>query len=110
MRAAAVICQYSAIRKSTTPNTKQSNASLEQNIPNPFNHTITINYTLPQQFTSAKIIITDKSGKAIKEVNISGSGNGSLNVDASTLVSGAYQYVLYVDGRMLDSKQMILTK
>src|SRR6266498_4749931 len=37
-----------------------SSASLEQNTPNPFSRATTINYTLPQQFSSAKIIITDK--------------------------------------------------
>jgi len=81
-------------------------ASLEQNIPNPFNHTTTINYTLPQQYSSAKIIIVDKTGKALKEINISGNGKGSLNVDASILASGAYNYSLLVDGKLIATKQM----
>jgi len=81
-------------------------ASLQQNIPNPFNHTTIINYTLPKTYSSAKIIVTDKGGKILKQVNISGSGNGNLNVDASTLSSGAYQYSLYVDGKLVDTKQM----
>jgi hypothetical protein len=87
-----------------------SGASLQQNIPNPFSHMTTINYALPQTFSSAKIIITDKGGNALKEINISVKGRGSLTVDASTLASGAYQYSLYVDGRLIDTKQMILTK
>ena len=81
-------------------------ASLPQNIPNPFNHTTTINYTLPQQFSSAKIIITDKSGKILKEMNLTTRGKGSLNIDASVLPSGAYQYSMYVDGKLIDTKQM----
>jgi hypothetical protein len=87
--------------------------ALEQNIPNPFNHATTINYTLPQQSSSAKIIVIDKLGKVLKEINlpagrqgISGSGKGNVNVDASTLASGAYQYSLVVDGRLIDTKQM----
>jgi hypothetical protein len=95
-----------------------SSASLTQNIPNPFRDATTINYTLPQQYSSAKIIITDKNGSVLKEVNFSNSsptggswkGAGSLNVDASTLSSGAYQYSLYVDGRLIDTKQMVLAK
>ena len=85
-------------------------AGIEQNIPNPFNHTTTINYNLPKSFSSAKIIVTDKTGKVLKEVNLSGSGRGHLNVDASMLASGAYQYSLYVDGRLIDAKQMMLAK
>jgi len=86
-----------------------SSASLSQNIPNPFSNSTTISYSLPKQFSSAKIIVTDKSGKALKEINIS-AGKGSINVDASTLASGAYQYSLYVDGKRIDTKQMILAK
>ncbi len=53
--------------------TLSDGALLEQNIPNPFNYTTKINYTLPQKFTNAQIIITDKSGKTLKAVTISGS-------------------------------------
>ena len=87
-----------------------SKALLEQNVPNPFNHTTTINYILPQTYLSAVIIITDKSSKTLKQVNVSGNGKGSMNIDASTLASGAYQYSLYIDGKLIDTKQMVLAK
>ncbi|HEX5154791.1 MAG TPA: tail fiber domain-containing protein [Parafilimonas sp.] len=93
-----------------TSDTKWLGSSLKQNVPNPFNHTTTINYTITQRFNSAKIIITDRSGKTLKTLNVSGSGKGSLHVDASTLASGAYQYSLIVDERLIDSKQMVLIK
>ena len=85
-----------------------SGASLEQNIPNPFANGTTINYTLPQQYSSAKIIVTDKLGKKLKEINVSGSGKGSVKVDASTLANGTYQYSLYVNGKLIDTRQMVL--
>src|SRR6266536_2387041 len=88
---------------------KLTNISLEQNIPNPFNHTTIINYTLPQIYQSAKIIITDKNGKMLKELSVSG-GKGSLNIDASTFSSGAYQYSLIIDGKLIDTKQMMVQK
>ncbi len=87
-----------------------SSASLEQNIPNPFSNATSISYTLPQTYSSAKIIITDKLGKTLKEINVSGSGKGSVNVDASTLSNGAYQYSLYVNNKLIDTKQMISQK
>jgi hypothetical protein len=87
-----------------------TDARLEQNIPNPFNKTTTINYTLPQQYSSAKIIVTDKSGKVLKEVSLSAKGSGGLNINASTLSAGAYQYSLYVDGGLIATKQMVLAK
>ncbi len=87
-----------------------SSASLEQNIPNPFSNATSIGYTLPQTYSSAKIIITDKLGKTLKEINVSGSGKESLKVDASTLAGGAYQYSLYINNRLIDTKQMVLAK
>jgi hypothetical protein len=93
-----------------------SSASLSQNIPNPFSNATTINYTLPQQYSSASIIITDKNGSTLKQINLPAgrqglSGNkGSVSVDASTLSSGAYQYSLIVDGKLIGTKQMILAK
>lgn len=105
--------QQSAISSQQSENKKTislSSASLEQNIPNPFNNTTTISYTLPQQYSSAKIIITAQNGKVLKEVNVSGSGKGSVHIDASTLANGAYHYSLYVEGKLIDSKQMVLAK
>ena len=62
--------------QSSTVNSQQStnisSASLAQNIPNPFINTTTINYYITAKFTSAQIIITDKSGKTLKAINISG--------------------------------------
>ena len=54
--------------------------------------------------------MTDKNGKTIKAINISGSGKNTLTVDASTLSSGAYQYSLLIDGRLIVTKQMMLIK
>ena len=83
---------------------------LEQNIPNPFTYTTSIGYTLPQKFTHAQIIITDKTGKTLQVKDISGSGKGKLNVDASMLASGAYNYSLFIGGKLIGTKQMILSK
>ncbi len=87
-----------------------SSASIEQNIPNPFKGTTTISYTLPQTYNSAQIIIRDNSGHTLKAMNVSGNGKGTLNVDASTLSSGAYSYSLLVDGKLISTKQMVLAK
>ena len=105
---AMIVSNQSAVNSQQS--TVLSSLSLQQNIPNPFTHSTTIGYTLPQKFISAQIIITDKKGNTLKAKNISGNGKGSLDVQASTLASGAYQYSLIVDGRLIDTKQMILIK
>jgi hypothetical protein len=85
-------------------------AVLENNVPNPFAHTTRIFYTLPRSFSKAQLSITDKSGKMIKVVPLSGTGRGSVEVDASALASGAYSYSLYVDGKWIATKEMLLVK
>jgi hypothetical protein len=91
-----------------------SSASLQQNMPNPFTNSTTIGYSIPQQFSSAKIIITDKRGNAIKQIDLT-TRNGSVIVPSSfgggrEEASGAYQYSLYVDGRLIDTKQFVVSK
>jgi len=82
--------------------------SLQQNFPNPFNGATTIQYNLPQHVSSAQIIITDNSGKVIQQYSVV--GNSSINIEASSFGSGTYNYSLYADGKLLASKQMIITK
>lgn len=87
-----------------------SSASLQQNIPNPYNQSTTIKYSLPKIFSSAQIIITDNSGKTIKQIPLSNAQQGSINIKAGTLASASYNYSLMVDGKLIDTKKMILSK
>ena len=84
--------------------------NLSQNSPNPFSSTTTISYVLPQQYQSAKIVITNKSGNALKQVNVTGNGKKSLTFDASAFAAGTYHYALYIDGRLTGAKQMIVVR
>ncbi|MCL1933046.1 MAG: tail fiber domain-containing protein, partial [Candidatus Azobacteroides sp.] len=85
-------------------------ASLEQNFPNPFNHSTTIKYTLPQEARSGKIVIADLSGRVFKQIPISKPGSGSVTIEGGSLYAGTYYYSLYVDNTLIDTKKMVLTK
>jgi len=50
------------------------------------------------------------SGKVIKEATISGNSKSSIALNASTLGSGAYHYSLYVNGRLVDTKYMLIAR
>jgi hypothetical protein len=97
-------------QNSSTTGRGWEEASLQQNIPNPYTQTTKINYTLPKAFSSAQIIITDNSGKTIKQISLSNEQHGSINIKAGTLASGSYNYSLYVDGKLIDTKKMVLAK
>jgi len=94
------------------PDAKSSSvpgASLKQNAPNPFNSSTTIEYTLPQYFKSAKIVITAMSGRELRQFPVSGAGAGSITISSGSLSSGMYYYSLYVDDILVDTKRMIVT-
>jgi len=83
---------------------------LDQNIPNPFNTATTINYFLPSSVSSASIYIYDMNGTQLKSYNISQCGKGNITIQGSEFSAGMYLYALISDGKVIDTKRMILTK
>jgi hypothetical protein len=92
----------------TVSNLENRDANLEQNIPNPATNSTRINYTLPQTYTAAQIVITDLTGKMVKQINISGTGKGTIQVDFASIAAGIYNYSLVIDGRLIGTKKMLL--
>lgn len=87
-----------------------SSATLQQNIPNPFDHSTTIPFSIPQHCATASIIITESSsGQVLKTVPVSCS-DSQVKIDASEFSSGNYSYSLIVDGNVTDTKRMIISK
>ncbi|HEY6977910.1 MAG TPA: tail fiber domain-containing protein [Chitinophagaceae bacterium] len=85
-------------------------ASLAQNSPNPFNQSTVINYLLPQNTANAFIRITDVNGRLIKNIAATAKGKGQVILQAGELAAGIYQYSLVVNGKLIDTKKMVLTK
>src|ERR1700756_894329 len=76
---------------------------LNQNQPNPFAEQTVINYSIPQNASSAQILFYDLNGKQIKAQTINTKGKGVLNVYANDLSNGTYSYTLVVDGKVIDT-------
>jgi hypothetical protein len=85
-------------------------ATLEQNTPNPFNKSSVIHFYIPSTATHAMIVITDASGKTIRQFSNLSKGNGAITVEANSLAAGSYLYTLIVDRKTIAAKQMILTQ
>jgi hypothetical protein len=85
-------------------------ARLEQNVPNPFTGSTSIAYCLPANKGNAYINFYASNGAFLKSVKLSGVGNGTINIKANELSSGAYRYSLMIDGKVVDSKQMVQAK
>ena len=84
------------------------NPLLQQNIPNPFNGTSTIGYYIPQSVYQAEIIFSNNVGQIVNRIAVNKKGEGEISVNASNYASGMYYYTLYLDGKKIDTKKMVV--
>lgn len=87
-----------------------ADAQLLQNAPNPFNSSTVINYYLPDGARHAQLVITDASGRVLKDVVLSGQGQGQAVIHAGELASGTYFYSLVVNDQRVATRTMVLTR
>lgn len=84
--------------------------ALEQNDPNPFTQTTVVRYTLPESVKSAFLYIYDLNGTQIDQKTLQDRGKSSVTLEAGSLAPGMYLYALVADGKVIDTKRMIITK
>ena len=82
---------------------------LYQNTPNPFKEQTTIRFSLADGVQDASICIFDMTGKTIKKLPIS-SGMDSVSVGGYELGEGMFLYSLIVNGQVIDTKRMVISK
>lgn len=83
-------------------------AYLLQNIPNPFNNTTSVGYFVPYTNAKAHIVISTMAGQIVHNIELSNLGVGAVSIDNSRMASAVYLYTLYVDGKRIDTKRMIV--
>ena len=81
---------------------------MEQSVPNPSNGFATIRYHISGNAKSM-IVINDMKGRIVKSVELS-NGDGQVVLDNKSLASGAYSYSLFVGGKKVDTKKMIIER
>ena len=83
---------------------------LKQNNPNPFTENTVVEYYLPETVEKANLYIYDMNGKQIEQIPLTERGDASFTVNGGQLAAGMYLYSLIADGKVIDTKRMILTK
>lgn len=102
--------KYSAIISDKTGNKEIAPAVLYQNIPNPFTSQTVIRYEIPEKSGTSQLHIFNMSGNLLKTVPINTTGNGSTVFQGSEFSPGMYLYSLVINGQIIDTKQMLLTR
>ncbi len=84
-------------------------SELFQNTPNPFSQNTQIGYFVADNVTDAAIYIYDMNGTQLKKYEIHQKGEGDIKIYGNDLKAGMYMYSLIADGKIIDTKRMILT-
>lgn len=91
-------------------NTPNHLPQLQQNQPNPFSDYTTIQYFIPKSVQRAQLQFHDLNGKTLKIIEIAEKGNGQIELETAALISGIYSYSLVLDGKIFETKRMVVTK
>lgn len=85
-------------------------AYLNQNSPNPSSNSTSIEYLVPENVTSAAIVMHDFNGNQIKSYEIRQKGEGKLEIQNGELNTGLFLYTLVLDGIAFSTKRMVIIK
>ncbi len=85
--------------------------TLGQNIPNPFRESTVIQYYLPANAGSAIKRVSNLEGKPVKDIQLGDApGQGQVELHTHGMAAGTYLYTLFVDGQLITTKKMMLTR
>lgn len=90
--------------------TAQSLITMEQNEPNPFTHETIISYYLPDEIMTANMAVYDLTGKQISSFILPKNGASSIAINSEKLAAGIYIYSIIVDGKIVESKRMVVSE
>jgi hypothetical protein len=82
---------------------------MEQNVPNPFNGSTVIRYSLPNGIRNAFIGIYNLQGTQLQRYDRL-NGTSQITVNANNLQPGIYIYALVAEGQEVMSKRMVLNR
>ena len=84
--------------------------TLYQNEPNPFTESTVVRCDVSEDVVKADLYIYNMNGDQIAEYAVTDRGATSVTIDGGSLNAGMYLYALIADGKVIDTKRMILTK
>jgi hypothetical protein len=83
---------------------------LYQNIANPFSSETEIRMVVAESVANAQLIIYNLEGTQLKSIEVKGRGEQSVKLSGSELKAGIYLYAFIADGKIVDTKRMVLMK
>ncbi|MBQ6082763.1 MAG: T9SS type A sorting domain-containing protein [Bacteroidales bacterium] len=88
---------------------QQNGNELYQNTPNPTNSSTTIDCYIDSNVSKAVIAVYDLNGLQLKEYPVYHQGKNTITIKENVFKPGMYLYSLLVDGKLIDTKRMVIT-
>ncbi len=82
---------------------------LERISPNPVSSTSLLRYYVPGEARMSKIMLTDAKGSVVGSYN-TGKGRGQIRISRGNLAAGVYNLTLWIDGALVDSQQVVVSR
>ena len=101
---------FNATAQATEMQEPELKTELFQNFPNPFIDETQIDVTLRNDARAAHIVVTDLTGRQLRDVELKERGNVHVNFSGAELKTGMYIYTLIVDGKTVALKRMAISK
>jgi len=106
--------QMNEIKQMVQTADRKSNSStlgLNNATPNPASGLVAFSANVPADMNNAEIQLVNSNGQIVRTVVLSGK-NGLLSSTLNTadLANGTYTYTLYVAGKQVESKQLLISK
>ncbi len=84
--------------------------SLGQNKPNPFSNSTTIEVCIPEDVQKAFIYVYDLQGKKVEQIDVAARGKQNVQFTSANLTDGMYLYSLIADGKVVETRRMIVER
>jgi len=89
-------------------NLQPDRAYLLQNVPNPFDNSTNIGYFVPFSYSRANIVISTITGQIVDNITLSKLGESYITINKGRMATATYLYTLFVDGKKIDSRRMVV--
>lgn len=85
-----------------------SSIFLGQNYPSPVTNETFVDITIPENIHKASLFIYDTKGTKIRQEDIARRGTTTMRIDTSNLSTGIYVYSLVANGKVAQTRRMIV--
>lgn len=88
----------------------ETELKLYANSPNPFREETVIEMSIPEMVENAVLAVYDLTGKQIMTLDVDSRGETFVKIEGNKLEAGMYLYSLIADGKLIDTKNMVVTE